>query len=72
MENVTWTDDKLNRKGDSIFLTEYLMNKYRKHGTIEGGESFVLNINAEWGFGKTYFLKNSGVRFGITFSINFS
>lgn len=58
MQKETWKDDKLNRKSDSEFLTQYLCAKYEnsKYDTIN--DSFVLNINAEWGFGKTYFLTN--------------
>lgn len=50
-----WKGDKLNRKKDSIFLTSYIKSRYLEQ---DADESFVLNINAEWGFGKTFFLKN--------------
>lgn len=49
-----WNDDKLNRKEDAEYLTDYLLNRF----TIKKEEPFVLNIDAEWGFGKTYFLTN--------------
>lgn len=49
-----WNDDKLNRKEDAKYLTAYLLNRF----TIKKDEPFVLNIDAEWGFGKTYFLTN--------------
>lgn len=53
-----WEKDKLNRFEDASFLSEYLIGKYGlKDSDINNG-SFVLNVNGEWGFGKTYFLRN--------------
>lgn len=49
-----WNDDKLNRAEDAEYLTSYLLNRF----TVKKEEPFVLNIDAEWGFGKTYFLTN--------------
>ncbi|MGZ8955984.1 MAG: KAP family P-loop NTPase fold protein [Methylovulum sp.] len=43
-----WNGDVLNRKKYALFLTNYLENK---------GEGCVININASWGLGKTFFLK---------------
>jgi hypothetical protein len=43
-----WSGDVLNRKKYSLFLTKYLESK---------GEDCVININAPWGSGKTFFLK---------------
>jgi len=42
-------EDLLNRREYADFLTAYLSNK---------NSSFVLNLNASWGMGKTYFLAN--------------
>ncbi|QPB82810.1 hypothetical protein CWC22_007285 [Pseudoalteromonas rubra] len=50
---AAWQDDKLNRKDEAKFLTDFLINRYATKK-----DSFVLNIDAEWGFGKTYFLTN--------------
>jgi len=52
-ENI-WNNDKLNRENEAKYLIEYLKNVYK----ADNSSSFVLNINSEWGFGKTYFLKN--------------
>jgi len=58
MANFEWLEDKengfsedrLNRARVAEFLTDYL--------TTEGTKrNYVLNVNAEWGAGKTYFLK---------------
>lgn len=53
-----WGLDKLNRKSEAEFLTHYLINKYELLENNNHDKNFVLNINADWGFGKTYFLKN--------------
>lgn len=49
-----WTDDKLERQEESNYLIKYLLKTNEEYTQ----SSFVLNINAEWGFGKTYFLNN--------------
>ena len=52
-------EDKLKRKKASQFLTRYLTKKFEAESQGDAlGSSFVLNINAHWGFGKTYFLTN--------------
>lgn len=46
-------EDKLNRKDEAKFLINYLTKRYE----TKDKDSFVLNVNAKWGYGKTYFLK---------------
>ncbi|ADR34548.1 KAP P-loop domain protein [Sulfuricurvum kujiense DSM 16994] len=53
-KQVVWKDDLLNRQSEGKYLSEYLLKRYAN----TPNKPFVLNINAEWGFGKTYFLKN--------------
>lgn len=54
----SWKIDKLQREREAEFLTTYLIGKSKlEHNSFNDG-SFVLNVNAEWGFGKTYFLCN--------------
>ncbi|PKN42171.1 MAG: hypothetical protein CVU60_08110 [Deltaproteobacteria bacterium HGW-Deltaproteobacteria-18] len=53
-----WAIDKMERKEESGFLSNYLINKYKNFQNIGIKKTFVLNINADWGFGKTYLLKN--------------
>jgi hypothetical protein len=48
-ESTKWDDDVFNRKHYADFLTKNLLN---------GKKSFVLNIDAAWGSGKTFFLKH--------------
>ncbi|MDR5819839.1 P-loop NTPase fold protein [Caballeronia sp. LZ043] len=51
-----FANDLLGRKAAAEFLTRYLVGRHRVAGSVPGNESFVLNVNAEWGLGKTYFL----------------
>ncbi|WP_339511942.1 KAP family P-loop NTPase fold protein [Pseudomonas sp. RL_15y_Pfl2_60] len=44
-----WSKDKMERKGVAKFLTHYLDNNI---------DINVLNVNAPWGAGKTFFLEN--------------
>ncbi len=53
-----WANDKLKREDEAKYLTSYLIGKYKQDVSAFNDGSFVLNVNAEWGFGKTYFLKN--------------
>lgn len=53
-----WEKDKLKRKDDADYLSSYLISKHEKTKNNLKNGSFVLNVNAEWGFGKTYLLKN--------------
>jgi hypothetical protein len=52
-----WENDALDRHQDSLFLIDFLKRRHgeRKKSGIKG--AYVLNVNAEWGFGKTYFLR---------------
>ncbi|MBU3013901.1 KAP family NTPase [Poseidonibacter lekithochrous] len=51
--------DLLQREDEIDFLISYLTNRYDKSkDTSFENKSFVLNINANWGSGKTYFLKS--------------
>lgn len=57
-------DDKLNRKDEAKFLINYLTKRYevkeKNNENVDDEKkenSFVLNVNAKWGYGKTFFLK---------------
>lgn len=51
-----WADDLLNRKGDADFLEKYIAGQV-KNRIDEGREgSFAINIDADWGAGKTFFV----------------
>lgn len=51
-----WADDKLNRKPDGEHLIAYLLGRYRDRKAATGVGSYILNIDAAWGQGKTFFL----------------
>ncbi|WP_439538972.1 KAP family P-loop NTPase fold protein [Sphingomonas sp.] len=56
-EPPAWADDKLNRRSDAKHLREILNGRYNARRE-SGVGSYILNIDAAWGEGKTYFLKN--------------
>ncbi|MDD2291864.1 MAG: P-loop NTPase fold protein [Aliarcobacter sp.] len=53
-ENHDLKEDKLNRKEEINFLINYLTKRFE----LKTKDPFVLNINAPWGYGKTFFLKS--------------
>jgi hypothetical protein len=55
IDNI-WKDDLLGRAEDAKFLTTFLRN--RSEELVQRGErkAYVLNIDADWGAGKTFFL----------------
>jgi hypothetical protein len=57
MSDELWLDDRLNRKQEGQWLVQFLTSKYAVP-EAEHSKNYVLNVNAEWGFGKTYFLRN--------------
>lgn len=52
-----WRDDLLDREGDARFLIDFLSRRSEELADSGQAKSFVLNINAEWGQGKTFFLR---------------
>lgn len=50
-------EDLLHRQDECAFLIKYLIGRYEK----QENKPFVLNINAEWGYGKTFFLNNLAI-----------
>jgi len=60
-----WALDKLGRKEAAAFLEDYLVGRYALRRKLETSPSeallepntFVLNVRAPWGFGKTFFLR---------------
>jgi hypothetical protein len=60
MNDVTdnWNPaDKLGRKESADFLTNYLTKRYNLASEHGHADTVVLNIRADWGFGKTFFLQ---------------
>lgn len=59
LNNETFPPDKLERAKYATFLTKLLAKQgFDEHrAPDEQKQNYVLNLNAEWGAGKTYFLK---------------
>ncbi|PKQ09920.1 MAG: hypothetical protein CVT73_00015 [Alphaproteobacteria bacterium HGW-Alphaproteobacteria-12] len=56
-EDGTWAGDLLNRHEDAAFLEPFLVNRIDDRGLAGQSRSFVLNIDAAWGEGKSFFLE---------------
>lgn len=52
-----WIDDKLDRKDDAVFLTNFILNHLSSSTTYDNSSVRSINIDAPWGYGKTFFLK---------------
>lgn len=57
-----WEGDLLGREAEAMYLQRYLENVFDMDAA--GKSSFVLNINSEWGHGKTWFLKRLSEQLG--------
>lgn len=52
-----WADDLLNRRADAEFLIHFLKNRVEERGRSGRTKSYVLNVDAAWGYGKSFFLR---------------
>ncbi|WP_083567500.1 P-loop NTPase fold protein [Hyphomicrobium sp. CS1GBMeth3] len=52
-----WADDRLGRQHDSVFLRDFLVSRVEERRARGAGRAYVLNLDAGWGQGKTYFLE---------------
>lgn len=52
-----WANDCLGRQHDSQFLMSFLTERIAERKASGRERSYVLNIDAAWGHGKTYFLE---------------
>lgn len=52
-----WADDKLGRSEDAKYIATFLRNRSRELVDQKRNKSFVLNLDARWGDGKTFFLE---------------
>ena len=57
IDGVTYPADQLNRKQDAELLTKILVRRSNSTREKPNKSSYVINVNAEWGAGKTYFVK---------------
>lgn len=58
--NVSWNDDKLKRKAEAADLIQFLTARMRERADRGISNSYVLNLDAGWGHGKTFFLRRMG------------
>ncbi|MCE9648156.1 MAG: KAP family NTPase [Parvibaculum sp.] len=56
MANEIWKDDLLDRQQDAEFLIRFLSARVDERGARGLPRSYVLNLDAGWGKGKSYFL----------------
>ncbi|WP_312403733.1 P-loop NTPase fold protein [Rhizobium sp.] len=52
-----WRDDLLERRQDATFLQEFLVNRMGERRAAGLTGSYVLNLDAGWGFGKSFFIR---------------
>lgn len=51
-----WAGDTLGRKADAEFLIDFLLGRIEQRGRQGLSRSYVLNVDAGWGGGKTFFM----------------
>lgn len=60
MKSDVWSDDRLGRGEEAEMLRLFLVNQAEVRKAREPGQAFVLNLDSEWGAGKTFFLNRFG------------
>lgn len=55
--DIIWQDDRLLRKKDAEYVVRFLLNRIEELREYGNNSSYVLNIDAKWGSGKTFFLQ---------------
>jgi len=56
-EQGVWDDDILGRKQDADILRRFLIKQLEVREANGMGNTYVLNLDSQWGGGKTFFLK---------------
>ena len=51
-----WQRDLLNRRRDAEFLKDFIENRILERKDAGFPCNYVLNLDADWGSGKTFFL----------------
>lgn len=57
MNEARWANDLLGRRKDAEFLIRFLLRRREERNRAGMKGSYVLNVNAPWGFGKSYFIR---------------
>jgi hypothetical protein len=55
-----WAQDRLGRAEEAAFLKSFLLNRVNERKDAGLTASYVLNIDAQWGQGKSFFLSRFG------------
>ncbi|MGE5565975.1 MAG: P-loop NTPase fold protein [Parcubacteria group bacterium] len=55
--NEIWTDDLLGRRSDAELLIKFLLRRFDERQQEGQSGAYVVNLNAAWGHGKTFFLE---------------
>lgn len=58
MIETSWNDDKLDRREEAKRLLDYVYSRIKNRRLRNENASLTINIDASWGQGKSYFLKN--------------
>ena len=53
---MSWENDKLNREAEAETLLRFLDNRMATLSVRGEQQSYVLNLDAPWGYGKSFFL----------------
>ncbi|MCH4545925.1 KAP family NTPase [Rhizobium changzhiense] len=57
MTSEYWKHDRLDRRRDADFLYNFLLGQHAKRKARGHRASYVLNVDADWGGGKSFFLE---------------
>lgn len=52
-----WRDDRMSRRQEAELVLRYILRRLDTHEERKLARSFVLNLDAPWGSGKSFFLK---------------
>lgn len=52
-----WADDKLGRQEKAEYLRAFLIGRVQERQSAGIKGAYVVNVQAEWGFGKTFFME---------------
>jgi hypothetical protein len=55
--HVIWADDLLGREADANLLYTFILNRMKERKLAGRSGSYVMNVDAEWGQGKSFFME---------------
>lgn len=60
LDQGIWAADRLERSKDAAFLKAFLLGRIKERADAGKPASYVLNVDAKWGEGKSFFLDRFG------------